>query len=1247
MKKLMLTSAMALAVAVGASAKTADELRIYINPGHGSWTANDRPQTLVGHGKYSRTNTDTLSFFESNTNLRKGFGLLDRLRSYGLKYDATLNQTGEAHQIGAARDMSNNIVMSHVKCGPYHDDNGTASQLGDAAPADLAYYNRNLSEICAEVDANNFDMFVSIHSNAAADGTSTNYPLIEYRGYDTPAEASGLTLEIQQTSIAMAKKAWPYAYSNKYGYWTYYSSTNPNIRGDINFNGGGNTNTITGCFGGLQVLRHHVPGYLVEGYFHTYQPARHRAMNWDVCRVEGDAYAHGIADYFGIAKEKTGVIYGVVRDKNEKFTDDAYTPNVNTDDRFLPLNGVKVTLYKGESVVAEYTTDNYYNGAFVFNNVEPGKYTLVAEHNDYITNDPVEVTVTECGLIQPDIFLVNKSWTPPAIVYVNYPDVVVPGTFAADEYAFKQSYVDEHVAALEGKKVQRVIARDNKLYILAHNTANEPTIVVYDGVNKAVLAEVSTTGATGTISAVGDIQVTADGVLVATNSTLCHYADSNVNSGESRGVNYIYRWENDEKGLPTGNPVVLGSSKLSGNFNRAYVGSTFAYTGTLEDGKITVAAYTAATTSSHRFHFNNYSVVDGAITNAGINNKHNATYLGTEVLGNRYQFTTSPLDKDAFICTGAASVPAQYGFSDVVNTRVAMPEGLAEGSFSTGLFCYNGHSYMAVADNTAEGNVGVKLVDITDGVNNAKAVGTINTSLAAAADGVIAACSTAKLNANDEVTAGYLNLYAVRDGKVTRFTTEGATQPVSPNVYAYGLENPVLANGEYALNFSLTGDAENVEVVLTPADGSDDIVIPAGALEKGKNTVSVSQSSLSDDLKYSWAVTVKNKAVPVGAEYFKEAKGVTGSGIRGGVATFNNPQNDAFGYTAVTYAKCNGIDIYNPAFEKVADRVNATAAALGGTGANASSPWHCAVRGDEVIMASWGDASYGVTAMNVFKPEDGVYSVFEGTKASSGLITNNGVNVGSGTPGVGYYDGGENSVMYTFDEDLAANNILRYDIGTAKTWGAAPSANLGLKSMLANTKVSFIALKDGFFAAQVRNAGGNAKGCPGFLYASKDGNVLFQSSSIDGMNSCMGTIAISADGKTFAVSEAAAVAIYELDWNNNVPQFTFRSRFSVPTGQDGDMKFDYADNLHYFIKDGGFHSYAVPSEGKVVTTPAKAEYQLTGLSSAVSDITVDTDDANAPVVYYNLNGVRVADDNLTPGVYVRVQGAKATKVVIK
>ena len=58
-----------------------------------------------------------------------------------------------------------------------------------------------------------------------------------------------------------------------------------------------------------------------------------------------------------------------------------------------------------------------------------------------------------------------------------------------------------------------------------------------------------------------------------------------------------------------------------------------------------------------------------------------------------------------------------------------------------------------------------------------------------------------------------------------------------------------------------------------------------------------------------------------------------------------------------------------------------------------------------------------------------------------------------------------------------------------------------------------------------------------------------------------------------------------------------------------------------------------------VTFNGKGNGGFTG----VSDITVD--DANAPVLYYNLQGVRV--DNPQNGLYIRVQGKKATKVAIR
>ena len=43
MKKFILLISAAIIAAGAMQAKTADELRVYLNPGHGSWGPNDRP----------------------------------------------------------------------------------------------------------------------------------------------------------------------------------------------------------------------------------------------------------------------------------------------------------------------------------------------------------------------------------------------------------------------------------------------------------------------------------------------------------------------------------------------------------------------------------------------------------------------------------------------------------------------------------------------------------------------------------------------------------------------------------------------------------------------------------------------------------------------------------------------------------------------------------------------------------------------------------------------------------------------------------------------------------------------------------------------------------------------------------------------------------------------------------------------------------------------------------------------------
>ena len=55
---------------------SASALKVYINPGHGSWGPNDRPMPTVSCPNLSSTGRpDTIGFYESNTNLWKGFAL--------------------------------------------------------------------------------------------------------------------------------------------------------------------------------------------------------------------------------------------------------------------------------------------------------------------------------------------------------------------------------------------------------------------------------------------------------------------------------------------------------------------------------------------------------------------------------------------------------------------------------------------------------------------------------------------------------------------------------------------------------------------------------------------------------------------------------------------------------------------------------------------------------------------------------------------------------------------------------------------------------------------------------------------------------------------------------------------------------------------------------------------------------------------------------------------------------------------
>lgn len=343
---LIVITLAAMATFTSSAAITASTVKIYLNPGHGSWGPNDRPMATIPYPNLSSTGRpDTCGFYESNTNLWKVYGLYDELIKMGV--------------------TPSNIKLSRWKNGPY-------PYTGEDYT-----YNKQLSVICAEVNSFGADMFLSVHSNAATDGTTTNYPLFLYRGTDANELVAG--------SKAMCNALWPYMKYNT-NEIDYYSRNATDIRGDISFY---NSSSTTGYLG---VLKHSSPGFLSEGYFHTYQPARHRALNLDYCKMEGVRYARGIRDYFSLNTPQSGYIIGTVKDKNHSLEHSLYHYASGSIDAYKPINGATVKLYKDGALVATYNTDNNYNGVFNFKNVAPGTYTLCAYADNY--NDKINETVT-------------------------------------------------------------------------------------------------------------------------------------------------------------------------------------------------------------------------------------------------------------------------------------------------------------------------------------------------------------------------------------------------------------------------------------------------------------------------------------------------------------------------------------------------------------------------------------------------------------------------------------------------------------------------------------------------------------------------------------------------------------------------------------------------------------------------------------------------------------------------------------
>lgn len=1202
MKKFILLIAAAIIAAGAVQAKTADELRIYLNPGHGSWGPNDRPMATIPYPNLPETGMpDTCGFYESNTNLWKI-----------LRMGAALENMGVKHE---------NIMYSRVKNGPYPytKDNYDPDEI----------YNRPLSAICREVDANNMDIFVSIHSNAASEGSTTNYPLFLYRGSDGEGGDS------VAGSRNMCLSTWGPHYMDELDPQSYYSRTSTNVRGDISFYGSSYTTTTSkGTFRGyLGVLRHGTPGFLMEGYFHTYQPARHRALNKDYCGQEGIRTARGLAAYFGLKGESTGYIMGTVKDLHEKIVNSLFHYAPNTNDQWLPLNGATVTLYKNNNAVQTYNVDTLYNGIFVFENLEPGTYTLRAtapgykpqgtytestvsdEYKNLVTTSLGDYTVTANATTYAKLYLESESYVPPTITYVNYPDPAQP-TYLKLPESFKFGEGKSSNLAMAGT-VKRAIVRGDSTVVLTAE-GNTPHLYLINNTTKSVVKELSTEGIVavdtanaGDYSALNDIAFTADGQLVGVNSMLCQYSAGQVDAGYQRGTIRFYKWASLDSV-----PTLWLTSQSSANFYRAIMGRGLAVSGTANECKIITTGTTTGTSTGSRMLV--ISATDNTITSTVFteNTITNGNF-STIKNGVNKQLVVSPYSDDNFVIDGENCLPQEFTPAAANNTNSTINSILNDstvGNAATGIqfFKYAKHALMVTPAVDGNNVLGLKLYSVDGGLDQAKLLGT--TSIAASSGASSAArkaAATLPVVASGATVKGEdINLYLFVDTTMYSFSTSDVEQPLVKGVFAYALSSTENSDS-YTLTYSLTDASSNVNVVLTPAEG-DAITIPMGSQEKGTYTTTVEKSQLTPNVKYNWNVEVQNAAVPTVKTFF-----TTTSNSGRGVAIDLNPESSRFGdiYYSDPYGTTKGMYFYNPD----GSAMSTTPYITSGWVSNTASPFRLAVDpvNGYVYSADWSDAHAGLWGFNPAAPENGLFNFFQGTTESTGRIVNGDVTVGGGTTGAYFFGTGDNTKLVTFVEDYPTGNngqtLCLYNVGTDTTWNAAPSKTFPtVSALMINTNVNIYADTLGMWVAQVRGAGNNGVNVPSFVYADYDDNVLFNSGNLDGEiqdGSWGAAIVMSPDRSKLAVCTAKPnINVYNITWTGNTPALTLDYTITYPTDSRGQnilnqMAFDYVGNL-YVANRYQSYGFTMPKDAQVVTTPAAQRYYLyTTVETGVDNVT--------------------------------------------
>ena len=1241
MKKIFMILAAAL-LCMSMSAKDLTGIKFYVNPGHGSFGPNDRPMATIPYPNLPTTGMpDTCGFYESNTNMWKCLYLGAKLEAMGAE-----------------------VMYSHTECGPwpYEKKNGdypdyTYNKNGSIANPEIGWqytdgyychpeiekYNRNLVEITQEVEANNIDYFISVHSNAASEGSTANFPLMIYRGPDDRATANAVDgADYVEGSYEKAKACNEEKLKIMKAGIDVPSSTALNIRGDWNFYGShsGRTHANGKTYQGyLGVLKHGASGFLSEGYFHTYQPARHRALNQDYCQMEGLDYYRGIINYYGADKETVGYIVGTVKDQYNKMSHNLFTYTPKSNDQWVPCNGAEVILKKAGVEVARYNVDTLYNGIFVFKGLEPGDdYSLDASCDGFFPLDDqykVPFSVKANETTYPMIYLVDTAWKAPEVVYEDYPNPVQPAYLGLPSVFEMTQQADRDFSEVIKGTVKRTLQSGDSTILLSHEADGTPHIyLIKSSLN--TIETISTDSILprdpdnlGDYLALSDIALTCDGKLVGVNYVRCQYGDAQVDAGYKRGTKYFYIWDK-----LAGDARIWFTAQDGANSYRSDVGYTLAVAGKSTDCQVLVSArHYNATSGGGTFRYSCYNVTDGVPSyifyGNSISLSENPVHDGTRD-GENIQFTLSPRgEKKDFIMDADKVTPNEFRLPGGQN-QDPTPLGQVSADLmhvkfnGATYFKYAGKALMAAPTTNAEGKVtGVQVLDITEGLDKAVVIKTTNTTLVEPIEATYASAS-AKVKGTD------LYLYLLVDNKMYSFTTVGVTQPTVAHIMALNL-NVVDNDSTYTFTFDATANVQAANLVFYNKGGYVAGKVAINAV-KGANTATIAKANIpgKPGQTLTWAVELQGEAIANFGIIASDKTLIESSTSRLFNAVNTNPESEKFGHIYIMHRAGSSTSANAPKsgiweFDHNLAKQN-TEVYKGGEEKFGNPTRMSMDREGYLYIADWADGHSGIFMANTADMTQPFTQFFAGTRESNGAFNNNGVYTGSSTPGCYVYDNGEEVKLFVYNEDakgtLPANGMAVYNIGQKDgtilhKWETAPSAVYTLTGQ-ANTEGNPWGTSHGFFVSQVREDGQNNSGATSLKFYSNDGKEQMSSASdlykeiITGSNA--GGYVVSADESMLIFNDGAQqFLVFDITWEGDKPVLALRYTIKHGIAKIRQMNWDYAGNI-ICSGDNGIHIVSLPDAENITEVPAKKALTVTvpGEKVAVTGIALDT--ANVTII---------------------------------